>query len=184
MTNLDEMKLSDIFPLESALQTLTVLAEDANYHGLRGYPDRREKRPDRGNTERRAFVRAVFALVESMVYVVKQLCLADHTAKFNAKELAFLKEQGKLKPFTSNLKSTFKLYRKASGIAFKPDYRLPGWSALLNAKRVRDRLTHPKKASDLNVTESEFKNSTQAMKWMIDAVWLIAKASAQGVTSF
>ena len=125
---------------------------------------KRQRQPDNA-TDRRALVRSVFAFVESMLFAMKQEIL-NTPHGFTIGEFALLRdesyelaENGEARVKTakltlkSNLKFTFASWAKATETTCKLDLSDDGWQNFQAAIKVRDRLMHPKRASDLNVTE-------------------------------
>jgi hypothetical protein len=64
-----------------------------------------------------------------------------------------------------NLKISFEWIAKFIGFDFKLENHSAGYQALLQTKKVRNNLMHPKKASNLLITDSEFHSVEQAAKW-------------------
>ena len=145
---------------------------------------RRRRQPDNA-TDQRALVRSVFAFVESMLFAMKQqilIALVEAPHGFTIAEFALLRdesyevaENGEARVKTakitlkSNLKFTFASWAKALGTKSKLDLSDEGWQNFQAALKVRDRLMHPKRASDLDVTEEEIKSATAAYFWFYTA---------------
>jgi hypothetical protein len=151
----------------------------------------------------RAYVRSLFALIESMLYSQKQLArhvdsalkaaspyFAEHLG-LNPLELLATEEKGvqvtekgevketvAFMKFKQNFKFSFIAMAKCCGSDFKPEYTSTGWSSLVTALEVRDRLMHPKKVEDLEVTPVEFKIAQRASSWF-NLVFHIALQSQQ-----
>ena len=94
-----------------------------------------------------------------------------------------LKENGevtirkaKLK-FGPNFRFAFLLLAKANGIDYRLNVSCKEWEAMGRALRVRDRLMHPKLATDLQVTDDETRDALIAYQWtMIEIASLSATA--------
>lgn len=128
----------------------------------------------------RSLVRAGFAYIEGTVSCLKYECLfaeENGGACPNPVEIAFimgkeyyLDQDGAVKerPSKINLKTNirfaFTLFEGLYGLSpiFKPDS--PWWNSLCNSIKVRDRLTHPKKPDDLDVSPSEVIDMIKAVE--------------------
>lgn len=119
-------------------------------------------------THRRAFVHSVFAMIEGVSYRLKQICLhsKDHTGKipFSFEETVALqgvtvaiKDNGKVTsqplrtPTDSDLVFALAMFNKLANSDSPIRIGKGGWKVYKEAKKVRDRLTHPKKVEDLEV---------------------------------
>ncbi len=138
---------------------------------------------ERTQSGSRAFVRAVFALIEGGVFGLKQVAitLSEHgQGQFSEAEMAMLKDelydldkkgratvQPKFVPLPKNIRFAF----EACGRAYNTSYVLPvndsGWHSFQEALKVRNRLTHPKSIDDLQLTEKELEQASEAAKWFL-----------------
>src|SRR6266498_3697469 len=132
-------------------------------------------------SNRRMFARSVFALIEGAVYRMKQICLSNEPEShyaFSAGELALLREEsyelddkGRVVVRPSNLqmqkniKFAFEAFSKYYGSDFKLKIDDLGWQSFLQAIKLRNRLMHPKFASDLHVTDPELKITKSTNDW-------------------
>jgi hypothetical protein len=127
---------------------------------------------------RRQYVRAVFAQLEGSTFSIKQLALSEDLSLLTHAEIALLRgELYRLNDagdaiistafltLANDMKFAFKVYARTVGLNYELPVREPGWSALLQAKRVRDRLMHPRSAADLSVTDEELGWTTKAGEW-------------------
>jgi hypothetical protein len=121
---------------------------------------------------RRTLVRAIFAEVESSIYLFRRLALnpQEPEAELDASEKAFLKEEqheisehGEIRVkqyfgrFLANFRFVIRMYMKVNGLNKAIDYSGSGWNALQKATKIRNRLTHPREATDLEVTDDEIE---------------------------
>ena len=74
-------------------------------------------------------------------------------------------EKAKLS-LASHLQFAFGMYAKAGGVKYALPKGEAGWEKLRLSIRIRDRITHPKRASDLNVTQDEAKTVMAAYVWI------------------
>lgn len=57
---------------------------------------------------------------------------------------------------------------KAGKCSPTPDYRSRGWQSLLDSVPVRNRITHPRSPSDLEITDDEVAKVREALVWFIN----------------
>jgi hypothetical protein len=128
----------------------------------------------------RTLVRAHFALMEGLAYQLRQVTLAtlDQTEHLTAMEIALLKEErygldGKGRPqarenfqaFLPNLLFTIQCYLKNHGATYQPNTGHHGWEAMRKFVEIRNRITHPKSTSSLELTETDLKFVVEAASW-------------------
>jgi hypothetical protein len=134
----------------------------------------------------RTLVRAVFSYFEAYSFVIRsaiaKLLKPDQDNLYIAK-MALLAERtyqpdrtGKLKPaaepkiaFINHLAFTLRTYAELSGMAASEINRFFGddaFNQLQRAKRVRDRLTHPKQLSDILVAPRDIVDTTTCYNWL------------------
>jgi hypothetical protein len=126
----------------------------------------------------RQYVRAVFAMIEGVSYVMKQAAKSFNTKIFSAAELAMLSEESydlnekgeaykvkKYQKLKGNIQFAFAMYAKSIGVIYTLNVQEKGWDSLMRSIKVRDRLMHPKKPGDLDVTDTEFKDVVAAHRW-------------------
>ena len=147
---------------------------------LRGDVDKAHDGLEDDPTEyhRRQYIRAVFAQLEGSTFSIKQLALTEDSSSLSNAEIALLRgEQYRLNDagearvsaafltLASDMKFAFRTYAKSVGLNYELPLTEPGWSALVRAKKVRDRLMHPRSANDLSVTDEELQCATVASEW-------------------
>lgn len=128
----------------------------------------------------RVIIRSMFAAIEGTVFGLKQLAYASSTGTGPLKldelllcrELEFkLNDKGEVVgtpahlKLESNLKFAFSALAKAYHLDFKLDLNSPGWNDLLHSIKIRNRLAHPKKTSDLEVNGDDLHRAIGAFKW-------------------
>lgn len=150
---------------------------------------------DYSNTDRRLIVRSTFSFIEGMLFQLKQLSLVAAAEKKRpllpeeiamAKEVDYeLDESGAIKPvkaklrFKGNFRFAFKLFIKSNALdqKFMPDLGGREWNKLVNALKIRDRITHPKSESDLNISDEEIQNALLVYDWVYAQIFLIVGRS-------
>ncbi|MCJ7588250.1 MAG: hypothetical protein MUQ00_10170 [Candidatus Aminicenantes bacterium] len=145
-------------------------------------------RIDKNNTDAtsvRALIRASFSLNETILFYWKELSLIlsernNSKVKLTSKEIDSLKgrkveiKKGKRVEtpirlnFLDRVKSTLKIYSKLWELNYGIDYKNAGWQKLDMASKIRDRLTHPDRKGDLDVSNEEYNTVRLASKWFID----------------
>jgi len=145
--------------------------------GRKVYPDVAQLSP----VERRLLVKSVFSFIEAVTFMVKTLALlADEEApRLSPGEVALAREEAyelresgsvRVRPARlrskDNLRLAFKLIAKANELDYDLDVSGTAWQALQRALHVRDRLTHPKRMADLDVTEDEARAAIEAFEWV------------------
>lgn len=133
--------------------------------------------------DRRAFVRAVFACLEGITHATKGLALSmfdDLGVTLTAAERALLLDEEyrlgdkglakvgvpylKLKP---HLSFAFGMVDRVIEPDVSVNHGSKEWSDLNVALERRNRLTHPRTASDLEVTDEELESTTHVFFWVM-----------------
>ena len=130
---------------------------------------------------RRHYVRTVFAQFEGIAFGLKRLALLFDalTPVFTSGERLLLREEGvSLKPngkvkysdarlgFLPNLRFAFDCLGRSLGIATPLDAGAGGFRDLMAATKIRDRLTHPKRPTDLEVSVADHAVVTRAHRFV------------------
>lgn len=128
----------------------------------------------------RALVRAHFALIEGLSFALRQVTLASlgGTEHLSEEEVILLREQrpsideqGRPKAtqqylkFPDSLLFSIRCYVKNHGATYEPDRTKPGWQAMRNAVKARDRVTHPKSAASLALSDADLRTFVEAAAW-------------------
>ncbi|SIQ13255.1 hypothetical protein [Aquipseudomonas alcaligenes] len=116
----------------------------------------------------RMFIRAEFALLEGLLYQMRQVTFASlaETDLLSPAEVTLLSEvrysldkkgqiieKEQFENFLSNMLFTLRMYAKNHGAEFEPNTDEAGWEAMHRAVRIRNRVTHPKSAACLDLSE-------------------------------
>ena len=119
----------------------------------------------------RALIRASFALMEGLSYQLRAVTLASlQSTEFLAEsEVALLREERytideKGMPQTKESFLRFPESRN-HGAAFEPDVKSSGWQAMRKAAKVRNRVTHPKSAASLELSDQDLTAIQEAAAW-------------------
>jgi hypothetical protein len=141
---------------------------------------------------RRTLVRTVFAFIEGLTNQLSSVAAASaptDTRVFTDGELAALREesydvneQGQVEtrsariPLKRRIRLAFRCYPRIHGASFSPNLGGQGWSALQDAIRIRDRLTHPKADADLSVSDGDLTLVGSASGWYQDTIVALLEA--------
>lgn len=136
-------------------------------------------------TERRSIVRSGFAAVEGFIHFIKETILDDlhlNPDLHSVAEVAMLREetygvdrggeiqtQPKFIPTDANLRFTIKMWCRGTSDG-NLDLSGRGWQAFKSSLEVRNRLAHPKRLSDLTVTDSEMRAFIEGLNWFLKTV--------------
>ena len=131
---------------------------------------------------RRMYVRSFFADVEGTTYRLKQQSLTAakiFSVELQPKEISIINEEAyeltnnaqiRRKPVFSSIDRTvrfaFNIFMKAH--REKLDLKLDsdnGWSLFKKSSKLRNRITHPKNSNGLIISDEEFNNLLNAVKW-------------------
>jgi hypothetical protein len=132
----------------------------------------------------RAFTHAVFAMIEGGVFRLKQMALklSEHgKGNFSRAELVILEEtsydlndkgqtqtQVKFVPLTRNIKFAFIACARAWGVQYELRVDDSGFDSFQAALKIRNRITHPKRLEDLNLSEKEVGQVEKAARWFLE----------------
>ena len=143
---------------------------------------------DQSQYHRRTFIRAAYTTIEAFTSMLKQSTLArgDLNALYSLEELAVLKEetysvdgkgtahvQPRFIPTVPNLLFALAMYFRPLVPEFKLDTTAPAWASLLRGLKVRNRLTHPKRSEDLEISIDDVTDALAGYKW-IEHTWVRA----------
>jgi hypothetical protein len=159
--------------LEASITFLKALSEDVKLA---------EKAVHDGDDQfsRRTLVRTFLAMVEGSVFILKQeaLRLADtEPTLFTSAEMALLREESyeldrgkprtrtKFIPVDENLRFAIQMYMRDALPTFQLRINSLGWESFKTSIAIRNRITHPKQYSDLEVTDAELEEIRAAVKW-------------------
>lgn len=145
---------------------------------------------------KRSAYRAMFAWIEGYVYGMKQVVLRAYMVgtaiELSRSELSFLYEEtysidkGKTRTknvfvrLESNIRFTFSVFERIYNLEPMIDAGSQDWQNFCSAIEVRNRLTHPKAAEDLNVTEKELMLLTFVLNWFSQ----LSATAAKDATSY
>lgn len=135
-------------------------------------------------TARRDLVRSIFAAIDGLVWqyrlFVKDI-LEDNGLLEPSEELALLDKtytvakdgdvslQARFLPILSAIRLTSKLAQRASP-ELQIDFGAQGWQFFQDAAAIRNRITHPKTASDLTISDEELSLCLEGFYWACETI--------------
>lgn len=131
---------------------------------------------------RRNFIRCTFSYFEGTIWLFKQIILEAKPPKgirtISTGEFVLLNEvshqlneNGEIStsPLRLKLKDNFRFTFKTINKVFKRQIDIgvgkPQWNDFLEAIKIRNRITHPKKNQDLEISDPEIKLCENTMSW-------------------
>ena len=139
----------------------------------------------------RTGVRMLFANMEAIIYNMKlvavkvqghqgvaftvgeMLLLYEQSYSMRENGNVIMKEGGAKTEFRANLKFAVSAFARALRSEHVVDYGGAGWARLDRAVTLRDRLTHPKTASQFMIEVNEFEDAQAGYDWFLEQVNLI-----------
>ena len=168
--------------LDQLARLLKTLSADVQHAFREAIDHAQQGKEEESQRSRRNAARALFALMEGMVYGMKQAAYEFDQLlglkTFGRAEIAFLREEeytlqdngkARVRPARlrtqANLRFAFEALTRAfrSRVSSKPQGE--GWEAFGRALRLRHRLTHPKRADQLSVGDDELHDLVKARGW-------------------
>ena len=133
-------------------------------------------------SDKRDLVRTAFAAFEGVVWIFRQhlVAAAESTYGLTANEKSilnessyYLAEDGHIRvqrKFASLLATVRLMARIGERIAPARtiDFSGPDWNRVQCAVAIRNRITHPKSSSDLDLTESDLQTCLSALFWFLN----------------
>jgi hypothetical protein len=138
---------------------------------------------------RRAYIRSFFAYMEGTVWLLKQLIfqtvfqsksigyflekekmsLADFALlsdkSFDLKDNGEACEQQKFLPFLKNLQFAVKIMERFTETPIDLKTDSVTWSHFIQTIKIRNRITHPKIAAEIDITDKEIKHAIEVCTW-------------------
>jgi len=146
-----------------------------------------ETEMDRNDTpyHRRNFVRALFAMIEGSIYVIKQTVLVAGFSekKLSLAEIALLKEETFELDNKGNIRSQIKFLRVADNLRFTArsaarvfnceldlGVGTQNWANFRELIKIRNRVTHPKNSDDYEISRDEAELARKVFYWFNDFI--------------
>lgn len=139
------------------------------------------RRHDGEARRRRSYVRAAFAYVEGLVFALKQATVATDPERFTQLEREALSEAprgrvsgGRIReePYKislpDNVQFALAMFARLTGQPPAIIYG-PGWEAFRLSIKVRDRLMHPRRVAEIDVTDAELVQLGAGIDWFAAA---------------
>lgn len=139
---------------------------------------------------RRELIRTMFAAIEGYVWqyrsqvrstvdavseISPMMALALSETNYSVSEAGKLTEQKRFLSMTATIRLVTRL-AEANCSGLKIDFTVLGWSNLKRAIAIRNRATHPKNHSDLNITGRDIADSMAGLFWLLDMICTVLEA--------
>src|SRR5262249_24849713 len=86
-------------------------------------------------------------------------------------------------PLKTNIKFAFRAYARAHLLDYKLNVGDNRWNDFKNSLAVRDRLTHPKEAENLEVSDEELKCLQRAFDWFSECTTEVSDLAERALES-
>ncbi|MCC6208645.1 MAG: hypothetical protein IT488_10905 [Gammaproteobacteria bacterium] len=116
----------------------------------------------------RAFIRAMFAHVEGVTYLLRQVVLWAHDRnelELSETELARLSETYKFNTFKDNFQLGFNHFAATLGSTYQPNKTDPRYQSFLRAIKVRNAITHPKFPAGFGISGDALRDAQLGLLW-------------------
>lgn len=124
-------------------------------------------------SEYRAHVRS---LVDDIGTIPPMMELALNETSYSVDEQGILKEHIRFIPLISMIRLVTKLAEQHCP-GLKIDFSNAGWSKLKQTIKIRNRITHPKNLSDLEITQEDIAISQAGFFWTLKLIVEVMEAS-------
>src|SRR5208282_2141278 len=136
---------------------------------------------------KRVLIKTIFSFFEGHLYAFKQVVLAfeyilnplknlvlgakaSRMVLFSEEERAMLegftgKERKNHLKFKDNIKFAVQIFYRAIQQQNEVDFKSVGWNQLMAAQKIRDRITHPKTAEALKISDEEMQIVIAGHNW-------------------
>lgn len=142
---------------------------------------------------RRAFIRTLYSFIETTCHIWKQVAYISDKfdvasgkkkeSSLSLEEISVIREESyyigengeaKVRPnYTEaarNLKFAIKVFAKARGLDLNYIFGDSGWVSYLKGLQIRNRLTHPKTALDLFISDEEHEIIYEVFEWFFGSI--------------
>ena len=146
---------------------------------------------------KRVLIKTIFAFFEGHLYAFKQVVLAfeyilnplknlvpsanesrmvlyTEEERTNLEGFTFVSSDEKAHKqylkFKANIKSTVRIFYKAIQQQNEIDFNSEGWTQLMDAKEIRDRVTHPKTAEALKISDEQVNTVIAGHNWYVKTI--------------
>ncbi|MBI2725233.1 MAG: hypothetical protein HYX42_03180 [Polaromonas sp.] len=185
----DMIRMEAVYELK---RVFTVLNEDLDAALMAG-------REEPNQFAHRTLIRTYFAFVEGIAYQLRQVTRAslEGTDKLTQGEMALLREErfqlnargepeakDNYQSMLPNLLFSVRCYVKNHGATYVPDTSKSGWWSMKQAVAIRDRITHPKSAMGLEISDEDANHFVLAAGWWKETLMEMFKACGEADVVF
>ena len=151
------------------------------------------RRVDDNQATRRDMIRTAFAAIEGMVWIFREHVIdtAESTYGLENEERSILEErqlsvseQGKISaqarflPLTTTIRFIARIASRLNQVDHF-DFGAAEWEGFRNGVGIRNRITHPKSADDLHVTEADVDQVMNALAWFLEKLTEVMAESVE-----
>lgn len=132
---------------------------------------------------RRSAIRTIGAAIEGIIFHLKKIALSQANTfpeLYSELEKAALREETysindngqihvrpMLLPVKTSIKLIIKMVDKKKKFLHEKSFNNAGWDALIASIEVRNKITHPKKISDLQISKKDVNQALKAFNWTL-----------------
>jgi len=132
---------------------------------------------------RRSAIRTIGAAIEGIIFHLKKIALSQANTfpeLYSELEKAALREETysindngqvhvrpMLLPVKTSIKLIIKMVDKKKKFLHEKSFNNAGWDALIASIEVRNKITHPKNISDLQITKKDVNQALKAFNWTL-----------------
>jgi hypothetical protein len=153
--------------------------------------EKSERKLNNQGYSRRVYVRTLFAMIEGVIYAMKQVLFviarsSSKISKLKIPDLVVLKEstfylndKGEIKEkekhyrTSENLKFTARMVNKVLGTNINLGIGTQNWLNFRKALKIRNNVTHPKNRNDLEISEEDLQCIHCVNLWFNEIVQVI-----------
>jgi hypothetical protein len=183
---MDKTAHARIVRIVPAVRALSALHSPMRVDVLRSMNDVAGSAPDYPIDQflARVMIRTFYTHAEAMLFALKRIVLTVHhdtDPALSLGEQAMLREETydvsdkgdiKARPlflrFAANLRFTFAILSRVYDLGVAPDYSHNRFQLFIGGNAVRNRLTHPKSAADLDLSLQEIRDATHGHTWFVE----------------
>jgi hypothetical protein len=132
---------------------------------------------------RRSTIRTIGSAIEGIIFHLKKIALSQANTfpdLYSELEKAALREETysindngqvqvrpMLLPTKTSIKLIIKMVDKKKKFLHEKSFNNTGWDELISSIEIRNKITHPKNISDLNITKKDINQALKAFNWTL-----------------
>lgn len=151
-----------------------------------------------GQPEKRDLVRTIFAAIEGVAWIFREHIIETAASSYglHEDEVATFAEtayivgkngsitrQPRFIPLLNSIRLTARIAERLASTKHI-DFSARGWEQIQHAFGVRNRVTHPKNADDLALSDSDLTESIEGFFWLLNEVTDVMAATNKAVAAY